>query len=75
MDELRVGKVKKGSILKAKDTPSLRWAHVANCGEERKAQKHIQRLYKAFKLRCQEIDKEMASLGKFLEKVKTSSGN
>lgn len=36
---------------------------------------HMQLLHKAIEHRCQEIDKEMDTLGKFLEKVKTSTGH
>lgn len=75
MADLGFSKMKKVLILKVEDTAQLRWAHVANRGEERKAHRHVQVLHKAVKLRCQEIDKEMAILGKFLEKVKRSTGH
>lgn len=75
MADLGFSKMKNVLILKVEDTAQLRWAHVANRGEERKAHWHVQVLHKAVKLRCQEIDKEMANLGKFLEKVKRSTGH
>lgn len=75
MADLGFSKVKNGLILKVEDTAQLRWAHVANRGEERKAHRHVQVLHKAVKLRCQEVDKEMAILGKFLEKVKRTTGH
>lgn len=76
MANLRSSEVKEVLILKAGETTQqLRWAHVANRGEERKAHWHMQVLHKAVKRRCREIDKEMAVLGKFLEKVKTSTGH
>lgn len=72
--DLRFSKVKGVLILKAEDAAQMRWAQVVTHEEERKAQQHEQVLHKAVKLRCREIDKETAILGKFLEKVKTSTG-
>lgn len=71
----RSSNVKEVLILKGEDTARLRWAHMANRGEEKKAHWHMQVLHKAVKRRCRDIDKEMAVLGKFLEKVKTSTGH
>lgn len=74
MAHTRFSKVKDVLILKAEYTVQLRWAHMVSCREE-KAHQHMQLLHKAIEHRCQEIDKEMDTLGKFLEKVKTSTGH
>lgn len=71
----RSSNVKEVLILKGEDSAQLRWAHMANRGVERKAHWHMQVLHKAVKRRCREIDKEMAVLGKFLEKVTMSTGH
>lgn len=72
--DMRFSKVKKVLILKVKDTVQLKRAHVVNCREEKKAHQYMQVLHKAIKLRCQGI-KQMANIGKFLEKLKTSTGH
>lgn len=74
MTHSRFSKVKEVLILKAEYTVQLRWAHMVSCSEE-KAHQHMQLLHKAIEHRCQEINKEMDTLGRFLEKVKTSTGH
>ena len=75
MTHLRFSKVKEALILKVEDTAQLRGVCVANHGQEREANQHMDVLHKAIKLRCQEVDKDMAILAKFLEKVQMSTGH
>ena len=74
MADMRFSKGKEVLILKAKDTVQLKRAPVFSCREEKKAHQYMQVLHKAIKLRCQEI-KQMANMGKFLEKLKRSTGH
>lgn len=69
------------------DSPEVQWSegsldlkgswgtHMHPCGKERKAHQHLRVPNMTVKLRCLEIDKDMAILIKLLEKVKTSAGH
>ena len=75
MTHLKFSEVKAALILKAEDRAQLRDTRVAGCGKDRKAHQHLHVPHTAVKCRCQEIDKDMAILVKFLKKVKMSNGH
>lgn len=61
-------------IKKVEDTVSLRWARVANRGEEKRAAHEIKIIQRATALNCCDVEREKKALERVLEKVKTSTG-
>lgn len=67
-------KVKKMSLTKVEDTMALKWARAVNRGEEKRKAEKIKILQRAAVRNCYEVEREKASLQKFLEKVQMSTG-
>ncbi|XP_076794929.1 uncharacterized protein LOC143443178 [Arvicanthis niloticus] len=64
----------KSTNFKSGDALSLRKALVNNLGEEKRTKLHIQKLQKALAIRFKEIEKEKATLKKFLVKLHKTTG-